>query len=295
MIVAARRSHLTARSCQLACHRGQLRCESVTGIPQPKLRNANLGLLQVSAAGVLWGTGGLVVTVLHERDGLGAMTISAWRMLLASAALIAFAVLTRRWRLVRSTMQQHPVAAALLGCGTAFYQGLYFVSVLLVGVSVATVVSLGLAPVLASTWEHIAASTRPRAQEVAVLAAALIGLVLISATAGHGTSAPGNRPALGLVLAVASGATYAATTVGGHAFARRVNPVALTTCATSAGALLLLPFLVVAAATRQPVLTSDPRRSRCWSTSESRRWLSPMACSTPAFEPRQGRQPPWRR
>lgn len=77
---------------------------------------------------------------------------------------------------------------------------------------------------------------------------------MISATTGHGTTAaPGDSPGLGLILAVAAGVTYAATTVLGHTLAQRVEPVALTTCATAAGAVLLAPFLIVAAATHEPV------------------------------------------
>ena len=70
--------------------------------------------------------------------------------------LVAFAAVTRRAGTVVETMRTHPVPAVVVGCGTALYQGLYFVSVLLVGVSVATVVSLGLAPVLAaiSEWSY---------------------------------------------------------------------------------------------------------------------------------------------
>ena len=220
-------------------------------------RSARLGLAQVCAAGVLWGTGGLVVTLLHDRAGLGAMTVSAWRMVLAAVALIGFAVLTRRTRSVRETMRTHPSLAVAVGCGTALYQGLYFVSVLLVGVSVATVVALGLAPVLAAVWEHLAGRTRPSWRELGVLAGALAGLVLISATAGHGTGSPGNDPTLGLVLAVASGTTYAATTVLGHRLAQRVDPIALTTCATAAGAVALSPFFVLAATAGEPVLAAD--------------------------------------
>jgi DME family drug/metabolite transporter len=219
--------------------------------------SARLGLLQVCAAGVLWGTGGVVVTLLHERDGLGAMTVSAWRMLLGAVALILFVLATRRARVLVETMRTHPVLAVLVGCGTAVYQGLYFVSVLLVGVSVSTVVSLGLAPILASVWEHLTGRTRPSVSEVVVLAAALAGLVLISASAGEGSSAPGNDPTLGLILAVAAGATYAATTVLGHTLAQRVDTVALTAGATAAGTVLLAPFLAVAVVTHEPVLPSS--------------------------------------
>jgi DME family drug/metabolite transporter len=52
--------------------------------------------------------------------------------------------------------------------------------------------------------------------------------------------------------------TYAATTVLGHTLVRRVDSVAVTTCATLAGAVALLPFLAVAAAHGEPVTTSNP-------------------------------------
>lgn len=215
------------------------------------------GLAQVCAAGVLWGSGGLVLTVLHERAGFGAMTVSAWRMISAAAALLGLVAVTGRGRELRSTMRREPRTTALVGVGTAAYQGLYFLSVLMVGVSVSTVVSLGLAPVLAALWEHLVARTRPTRREVGVLTAALVGLVLVSVTAAPG-SATASQPALGLVLAVAAGVTYAATTVLGHTLAQRVDPVVLTTGATSVGAIALAPFLVVAAATSTPVLTGDP-------------------------------------
>jgi drug/metabolite transporter, DME family len=214
-----------------------------------------IGLLQVSAAGVLWGTGGLAVTLLHQRDGLGAMTVSAWRMVLAAVALIVFAVLTRRLRPALTVLRANPVLTVAVGCGTAVYQGLYFVSVLLAGVSVATVISLGLAPVLAALWEHLRARSRPAPRELAVLAAALTGLVLVSLFAAHGTSrTTGGGPGLGLALAIVAGAVYAATTVLGHRLAQGADPIALNTCTTTAGALLLSPFLIIAALTGEPVI-----------------------------------------
>lgn len=225
---------------------------------EPRRPSSLGGLLQVCAAGFLWGTGGLVVTLLHDRGGWSALPVSAWRMLLATVALGAFALATRRRGAVRHVLTAHPALAITAGCGTALYQGLYFISVLLVGVSVATVVSLGLAPVLAAGWEHVVARTRPAPREVAVLASALTGLVLISLSAGHGTRAPGDRPGLGLALAVASGATYAGTTVLGHHLSHRVDPVALTACATAAGAVALAPFLLVAALGPQRAVSADP-------------------------------------
>ncbi len=225
--------------------------------PAHPTRSARLGLLQVCAAGFLWGTGGLVVTILHDEDGLGALTTSAWRMLIAALALVAVTAVARRLGSLVTTFRAQPVLVVAVGSCTAVYQGLYFLAVLAVGVSVATVVSLGLAPVLAAGWEHARAGTRPERRELMVLAAALTGLVLVSvAAAGHG--GPGDAPVLGLVLSIASGATFAATTVLGHHLARDVDPLALTTCATSVGVLLLAPFLLAAALGSGPVVTTRP-------------------------------------
>ena len=178
-------------------------------------------------------------------------------MILAAGAVLLFALVTSRWHAVVATFRAHPALTIAVGVGTAVYQGLYFVSVLLVGVSVSTVVSLGVAPILAAVWEHATRQTWPTMREVVVLAAALTGLVLVSLNAGHASSTPNGSPGLGLLLAVIAGATYAATTVLGHNLATRVDAVALNTCATTAGAVTLAPFLAFAAAIGEPVLPTD--------------------------------------
>lgn len=215
------------------------------------------GLAQVATAGVLWGTGGLVVTVLHDHYDLAALTTSAWRMVIAAAALVLFVAATGRLGQVLATLRSHPVLAVAVGAGTAVYQGLYFVSVLKVGVTLSTVISLGLAPVIASTWEHARARTRPSRTDLTVLASALTGLVLMTVFASTVTG-PTGSPILGIVLAVASGATYAATTLVAHSIADAVDPIALTTCATAAGAVVLAPALVLAASTGGPVISTRP-------------------------------------
>ncbi|HPU12217.1 MAG TPA: DMT family transporter [Aeromicrobium sp.] len=215
---------------------------------------SRIGLLQVCVAAVLWGTSGLVMTTLHDRDGLGAMTVGAWRMVLAAAALLIFVAVTGRLGSVRQTMHNHPTLTVVIGAGTALHQGLYFSSVLMVGVSVSTVVALGLAPVLAATAEHLLARTRPSIRDVGVLAAALAGLILISLNADHGAPAPLDRPGLGVALAIAAGFVYATTTVLGHTMAKQVEPVALTTATTCVGALTLAPFLAVALAAGEPAI-----------------------------------------
>ncbi|MFL5839784.1 MAG: DMT family transporter [Thermoleophilaceae bacterium] len=216
-----------------------------------------LGMVQVVTAAVLWGTGGLVVTELHEHHGLGALTTSAWRMLVAAVALVLFVAVTGRLGAVAATLRTHPVRSLAVGVGTAAYQGMYFVAVLSIGVTLATVISLGLAPVIASTWEHLRAGTRPSHLELAVLVSSLSGLVLMTVFAGNAPG-PTGSPALGIVLSIGSGATYAATTLVGHRIAGSVDPIALTTCATAAGAVVLAPAFLLAAAKGSPVISTDP-------------------------------------
>ncbi|GAB3197792.1 hypothetical protein GCM10027062_10320 [Nocardioides hungaricus] len=51
-----------------------------------------LGLLQIGLAGVLRGTGGLAVHLIRDAEDLSVVTISAWRMLIGALFLLVAAV-----------------------------------------------------------------------------------------------------------------------------------------------------------------------------------------------------------
>lgn len=199
---------------------------------------AGFGLLQICVAGVLWGTGGLGVQVIRDEVPMSVLTISAWRMAIAAVVLLVVLLLLRQLSTLVALVRAHPGRVVLVGCGTAAYQALYFGSVVAVGVSVSTVVSLGLAPVLLTVAESAWRRSAPTAGQVGVLVLALAGLVLVSLAAG--AHDPGPHPALGVLLAVGSGATYAATTVVGRSLARATTPLTLTTATTTVGAVALM-------------------------------------------------------
>jgi DME family drug/metabolite transporter len=215
-----------------------------------------LGLIQVSLAGVLWGTGGLGVQIIREHEPMSVLTISAWRMVLATLVLAVLVGAQRQLADVRRLWATHRRAALLAGVATGTYQALYFGAVVTVGVTVATVVSLGVAPVLVATYEAILQRRRPDRSTVAVLVVALAGLLLVSSTAGLGATGP--RPGLGVALATASGAVYGFTTVVAGRIASATTPLALTTVATAAGAVALIPFGLVAARGEAPLISADP-------------------------------------
>ncbi|WP_189670912.1 DMT family transporter [Promicromonospora soli] len=222
--------------------------------------STRIGLLLVCLAGVLWGTGGLALEVLRGHSSMSVLTVSAYRMLIAAVALVAASLVLRRGPQLVALVRAHPARAIVVGLGTGAYQALYFGSVATAGVTVATVVSLGLAPVLLAVVDLVRArrrTARPRStlRLALVVTAALSGLVLVSAASG--ANAVGGQPVLGLVLAVASGSVYAATTGLGSTLlaSEAVDPLALTTVATTAGAVGLVP---VALAGGGPYVTTDP-------------------------------------
>ena len=212
-----------------------------------------VGILQVSLAGVLWGTGGITLELIRDHAELSFVTISGYRMLIAAVVLGAAVVVLRRSGELVALLRASPGTACLVGVGTGAYQALYFGSVVEVGVTVATVVSLGLAPVLLTAAEALRNRRHPGTRRILVVAAALAGLILVSVAAGGTESGP--RPWLGVGLAIASGTTYAATTALGRPLSQRTDPLALTTVATTAGAIALVPAALIIGG---PLTTGDP-------------------------------------
>ncbi|WP_419707278.1 EamA family transporter [Promicromonospora sp. NFX87] len=231
------------------------------------MSSTRIGLLFVCLAGVLWGTGGLALEILRDHSPMSVLTVSAYRMLIAAAALLVASLALRRGPHLLALVRAHPARAVVVGLGTGAYQALYFGSVATAGVTVATVVSLGLAPVLLAVVDLVRArrrtATRSTVRLTLVVGSALSGLVLVSMAsgmasgAGAGVNAVGPRPVLGLLLAIASGSVYAATTALGSTLLASgdVDPLALTTVATTAGAVGLVP---VALAGGGPFVTGDP-------------------------------------
>jgi drug/metabolite transporter, DME family len=225
-------------------------------LPRPSpgaSRSHARGLVEVAAASVLWGTGGLAVQLIREEELLSAVTISAWRMAIAAGVLLGALLAVRRGGELVALARSRPRQLLAVGLGTAAYQGFYFVSVTQVGVAVSTVVSLGLAPVLLTVAESVHHRRAPAGGRLGVLLAALTGLLLVSVAGGEASTGP--APVAGVLLAIASGTTYALTTVAGGSISRTTSPLVLTSGMTLVGAAVLLPCLALVDG---PRVTTDP-------------------------------------
>jgi len=147
------------------------------------------------------------------------------------------------WReLTRQARRPARLVAVAVGFLTA--QLLYFFAVRDVGVAVATLIALGLAPVILTCTEAVAARTRPIARTLGSLTLALVGLALVTAS-GNPSPDAAPQPLMGIVEAIGTGFAYAATTSWCVPLSRRLGPSTITFATSALGAVVLLPVVAV--------------------------------------------------
>ena len=135
------------------------------------------GLVFVVLAALCWGTSGVSGRIVADRTDLGPLDIAWHRMALGAVVLLAGYLLTRR----RGQSPAVPltrrlaVRLTLVAAGLAGYQLAYFAAVAAAGVSVATLVALGLAPLLIALGGTALGAGRPDRATSTALAAASAG------------------------------------------------------------------------------------------------------------------------
>ncbi len=125
-------------------------------------RRSGSGLLYLVVSGLLWGTGGLTGSLLGREAGLSAIAVAAYRLAAGGLLILAFRELAGRpWPAGRAAWTRITVVGLL----AAFYQSCYFTAVSLTSVPMATLVTIGSAPVIVLAASRVtgrpAAGTRP--------------------------------------------------------------------------------------------------------------------------------------
>lgn len=216
------------------------------------------GLLAVCLAGMIWGTIGPGVGLVHQWAGLSPWVISAYRAMAAVAALLIMTVITRRVASTWSAARQQWRRVVVVGLLTASFQLLFFIAVIAAGVSVTTVVCLGFAPVLLLVLACIRERQLPSAGRALTVSTAVVGLLLVSLAGSTGAPAP--HPVLGILAALASGTAYALSAEVAKPLSHRLDSQTLTTATVFVAAAVLVPGGLLAGALRGETLTmTDPR------------------------------------
>jgi drug/metabolite transporter, DME family len=190
----------------------------------------------IVAAALLWGTVGVTTQSLFQRSATNALSIGFFRLALAAPVLLVACVIIyrRAWRL----QGRDTAVALLLGALMAGYQLTYFTAIRDAGVTIAVLVTLCTAPVIATVLG--AALLRERLTRVGAVAmiGALLGVGLLVGVRPD-TGADG-RLAVGVLFALASAFGYAAITICGRLLSPTARPLEVNAVAFSAGAVLLL-------------------------------------------------------
>ncbi|MFC4531166.1 DMT family transporter [Sphaerisporangium dianthi] len=172
------------------------------------------GMLYVTAAAAIWGTGGPAAALLYQVSGLGPLAVSFWRFVFGALLLFAAARLPG----LGGHRPAWPVLL-LAGAGLAVSQAAYFGAVATSGVAVATVITLGASPALVALGARVLLAERLGRRGAVSMGLALAGLALL-------VGGPSGASALGVALALVSAVAYAGVTLQSRHAGRSQAPAA---------------------------------------------------------------------
>jgi DME family drug/metabolite transporter len=190
-------------------------------------------LAAACAAGFLWGTGSLVVNLLVHRHGYSPRSVSFWRFVLGSLALLA----VFGWRMPWRRLLREGAALCAAGIVMAGYVLAWFVGIACIGAAIPTLIALCLPPVFVTVWALGRGQGRPDAELAALLAMALGGTLAL-VTGGHGGAAAAGAQgttgqwAAGIGASLVSALLYAAFTLVSPGLSRRWGASSATTALT---------------------------------------------------------------
>ena len=203
--------------------------------PSMTARRPGTGLLYLITSGLLWGTGGLTGSLLSRVAGLSAISVAACRLTAGGVLIVIFLTVTgRRWPAGRAAWAR----IAVIGVLAALYQSCYFTAVALTSVALATLVTIGTAPVIVLGVYRV---TGHRAGRLAPVAAclSLIGLgLLVGLPSGYSQTAV--LASAGMAVLAAAG--FAAVTLTGARPVPGLDDLTVTGFGFTLGGLILLPL-----------------------------------------------------
>ncbi len=208
-------------------------------VARPRSSDSTVATVSLLAAGVLWGTGGLAGSVLAGAAGLHPLAVATYRLLVGGALASLLVACTGGLRALPRT---RPVAGRLLTAGAllALFQAGYFAAVVLTSVSVATMITIGSAPVFVAVAGARLDRRAPDRTVLLSVLAAVTGLVLLTAAPGD-VGGPG-RLAGGVACALAAGAAFATLTLVTRRPVAGLDPLRTTAFGCLIGGVALVPF-----------------------------------------------------
>ncbi len=189
---------------------------------------------------MMWGTTGLTSKVLNRLSAVDALSVGALRLITAFPALLLLAqtlapgsllpLLKRDWR-----------AVLIMGAAMAGYNGSFFAALARTSVTAGTLLALCTAPLFVAVLARIFLHEPLTRPVLLALAAGLSGTALLVGGQG-GRDLLRLDYALGNLLALAAGLSYAVYALVGRAKAHGAPPASLAALSFTTAAILLTPF-----------------------------------------------------
>lgn len=172
----------------------------------PRFSSSSLALVAACGAGMLWGTGALVVNVLVAKHGFTPQNISFWRFLIGAVVLVVVFGRGIVWRRLRPVLP----TVLLAGVAMASYVLLWFLGIEQMGAAIPTLIALCLPPVIVTIIAIVRGQEKADLQLLLVLFGAILGTVLIIARHGEvGANGAVHNTLLGVAYSMGSAFLYA--------------------------------------------------------------------------------------
>ena len=194
-----------------------------------------LAMAAACGAGVLWGTGALVVNLLVSRHGFTPASISFWRF--AIGAVVLLLVFGRRLPGRDIVALWRPLIGA--GAAMAGYVLCWFLGIERMGAAVPTLIALCLPPVLVSLHGVLRGRERLDAPLVLVLGAALLGTALVVTRHGPSQAVPAADVLAGVGYSLVSALLFAGFSLGSGRLSTRLGAGPAATCLTIVAAAVM--------------------------------------------------------
>lgn len=195
-----------------------------------------LALMAACGAGVMWGTGALVVNILVAQNGFSPENVSFWRFVIGAVVLIMVFGRSILW----SRLQPLLLTVLLAGAAMAGYVLLWFMGIEQMGAAVPTLIALCLPPVIVTIIGVARGQEIADIQLLLVLSGAIIGTVLIIAKhGGTPADADSNSTFLGVAFSIGSAFLYAGFSMISGRISKALGAGPATACLTVVAAVVM--------------------------------------------------------
>lgn len=215
-----------------------------------------LALLAACGAGVLWGTGALVVNVLVVKHGFTPENISFWRFFIGAVILVA--VFGRR--MVWHKLQPLLFTVLLSGSAMAGYVLLWFFGIEKIGAAIPTLIALCLPPVIVTLIAIARGHEKADTPLLLMLFGAIAGTILIIVSHASPTQGvDGYNTLLGVVYSIGSALLYAGFSMISGRISIALGAGPATACLSVVAAVVMSLF-----AFNQPLIWPSDMPPQVW-------------------------------